>query len=287
MTISTDGGAFYKSAIIWLIASLFIKKRIVMLHEKGIAVTAQKNSFNRFLASQMLSKSSLVVTSAYLLSEFEGYATPKFVVSSGTPGTSFSRPDVTTQQFKPRLLFMSNLLVEKGVLVFINICKALADRHFDFTAVIVGKEADVSIRQLTALIQQYQLQHYVSIVGPKYDEDRDECLRNADLLIFPTFYKRETTPLVIQEAFKFGVIPIASSEGAIADMIDHKVDGFIIDPANIGCYCDKIILLSQNKALLNAFRAAGRKKFDTRFRLALFEENLTNVLDITLNNKPA
>ncbi|MGM9508327.1 glycosyltransferase family 4 protein [Larkinella sp. GY13] len=283
VTLSTDGIAFYKSALVWIIAAAFIKNRVIMLHEKGIETTAQKNGFNRLITKWMINGSNLIVTSKLLLAEFDSYTAKKYVVCSGTPGTSTVRNGSFTGKNVPELLYLSNLIVEKGILVFVDICAELTRRGFVYHANIIGKESDISIAELQVLIHERNLNRQVTLVGAKYNEEKDAYLRNADFLIFPTFYKRETTPLVIQEAFKFGLIPLSSPEGGIPDLIEDGVDGFVIDPEDVAQYCDKIMWLSAHHERLNAFRKAGQAKFDNRFSLPVFEKNMVSVLDSALN----
>jgi glycosyltransferase involved in cell wall biosynthesis len=283
VTLSTDGIAFYKSALVWMLAAAFIKNRVIMLHEKGIETTAQKNGLNRFITRWMINGSNLIVTSKLLLAEFDSYTAKKYVVCSGTPGNSTARNGDVMVGSAPKLLYLSNLIVEKGILVFIEICTELTRRRFVFHANIIGKESDVSMAELHTLIRERGLDRQVTLVGPKYNEEKDAYLQDSDFLIFPTFYKRETTPLVIQEAFKFGLVPISSPEGGIPDLIEDGVDGFVIDPEDVSQYCDKIMWLSAHHERLNAFRKAGQAKFDRRFSLPVFEKNMVSVLDSALN----
>ncbi|WP_185716136.1 glycosyltransferase family 4 protein [Larkinella knui] len=283
VTLSTDGIAFYKSALVWMIAAAFIKNRVVMLHEKGIETTAQKNKLNRLITRGMINGSNLIVTSKLLLAEFDSYTTKKYVVCSGTPGTSAVRTGDYTVESGPKLLFLSNLIIEKGILVFVSICAELTRRGFAYHADIIGNESDISMTELLTLIREKKLDYQITLVGPKYNDEKDAYLRASDFLIFPTFYKRETTPLVIQEAFKFGLIPVSSPEGGIPDLIEDGVDGFVINPDDVSQYCDKIMGLWANHERFNAFRKAGQAKFDNRFSLPVFEKNMVSVLDAALN----
>ncbi|MFD1140181.1 glycosyltransferase family 4 protein [Larkinella insperata] len=283
VTLSTDGIAFYKSALVWIMAATFIKRRMIMLHEKGIETTARKNAFNRLITRRMINSSDLIVTSKLLLQEFAGYTAKKYVVCSGTPGTSRIKDASFPAENGPKLLYLSNLIVEKGILVFIDICAELSRRGFYYQAVIVGKESDIAIEELQQLIREKNINDRVTLAGPKYNEEKEAYLLASDFLVFPTFYKRETTPLVIQEAFKFGLVPISSPEGGIPDLIEDGIDGFVIDPEDVQQYCDRIMELSANHDRLKAFRKAGQAKFDNRFSLPVFENNMVSVLEAALN----
>lgn len=254
-----------------------------MLHEKGIETTAQKNGFNRLITKCMINNSNLIVTSKLLLQEFDSYTAKKYVVCSGTPGVSRTRYSSFVVGSGPRLLYLSNLIIEKGILVFIDICAELSKRNFAYQAVIIGKESDISMNELQQLIHSKHIDHQVTLAGPKYNEEKEDYLLESDFLVFPTFYKRETTPLVIQEAFKFGLVPISSPEGGIPDLIEDGVDGFVIKPEDVQQYCDKIMELSANQERLKAFRKAGQTKFNDRFSLPVFERNMVSVLDAALN----
>ena len=71
----------------------------------------------------------------------------------------------------------------------------------------------------------------VSLEPPMFDsKDLTEAYLWADALLLPSRW--EGAPLVIPECQQLGAIPLATRVGAVAELIDDGVDGFLIDDVN-------------------------------------------------------
>ena len=90
-----------------------------------------------------------------------------------------------------------------------------------------------------------------------YNKDKAALFKSTDILIFPSQYKSETTPMVIDESINFQVVPIAYNIGSIKDQLEGvklTVSNFILLKkklkqvvSNYVNYQKKIILLKSKK----------------------------------------
>ena len=124
-----------------------------------------------------------------------------------------------------RALFAGRLDAQKGVERLLALVKAGQDRGLSLSWRIIGSE----------LINASGRQRWKSAFGalgiqvedPIYDPVKlSEAYRDADILIMTSRW--EGAPLAIIEAQRFGCVPLATGVGAVAELIDDGVDGFVI-----------------------------------------------------------
>jgi glycosyltransferase involved in cell wall biosynthesis len=68
----------------------------------------------------------------------------------------------------------------------------------------------------------------------------------------------ETGPLVVLEAFAAGVPVIGSRLGGIAELVDHGIDGLLVETESVPAWTDVLAQLLQDADLLPRLRAGIR-----------------------------
>lgn len=89
--------------------------------------------------------------------------------------------------------------------------------------------------------------------------DIKEEIRNCHLLLAPMHLNG--TPRSVFEAGVYGIPSILSLYHKIDDLVEDGVNGFIIQEKNVSELIDKIILLEQDRALLESMGRAAANKF--------------------------
>ena len=117
------------------------------------------------------------------------------------------------------ILFLSNMMKEKGVWTLVDACKILIDKGYNFNCILVGKWSDITEIEFNKTINKYSLDKYITAVGGKYGSEKDYYWNSTDLFVFPTFYSNECFPLVLLEAMQKHKACISTYEGAISDII--------------------------------------------------------------------
>ncbi|HDK8729417.1 TPA: glycosyltransferase family 4 protein, partial [Escherichia coli] len=119
--------------------------------------------------------------------------------------------------------YLSNVTVNKGIDVFINICEELISRNLKICPKIAGPLNDSKSQKIIDdFCAKYE---YVKYFGPVYGEDKTRFLNDLDVFIFPSRYYNEAEPLVVYEAAASGNYVIGSEVGSMKEAI-QKVHGF-------------------------------------------------------------
>ena len=148
-------------------------------------------------------------------------------------------------------LFLSNLLNEKGIWDFLEAMVYLKDAGREFSACVVGADADVTVEDVSAFLIEKKLTEFVSVLGPVYGQQKEEIIGNCKTLVFPTFYHYECMPLVVIEAMRHGLAIVSTSEGALTDLVVDEVNGNIVpskDPLTLFTRLDALIGSPQKMA---------------------------------------
>lgn len=125
-----------------------------------------------------------------------------------------------------RLLYMGKFTSEKGIFDLIRALEPLADKYQGYLQLTVAGSGDSEA--VIALIDELKLDRTVRFMGYVESKDKDRLLRLSDVLVLPSY--REGMPVGILEAGVYNMACIATSVGAIPDVIEHGVNGYLVDP---------------------------------------------------------
>jgi glycosyltransferase involved in cell wall biosynthesis len=121
---------------------------------------------------------------------------------------------------------LANLCIEKGVGIFIDVCRELQALDVEFSAQIAGPFADENSRVI--VMQAVEDIPQINYMGALYAERKSAFYDSIDCFIFPSMYKNEAEPLVLYEAALSGGYLIGSRRGCMQDVID-RLSGISID----------------------------------------------------------
>lgn len=272
-------GGFYKDYLIILILKLFKKKRIYHLHNKGVG-KRQKNLLSNILYKSFFKNAKIILLSEKLYYDVSEFVDKKdvYICPNGIKDEFSTNKNPSNRNKQIQILFLSNLIESKGVYVLLDACKMLLDKKIDFYCRFVGGEGDISSQCFNKKILELSLENNVTYLGKKYNSDKREVFINSDVFVFPTFYHNETFGLVNVEAMMYHLPIISTDEGAITDIVINDQNGYIIEKENSDMLFEKLELLIHNEKLRIDMGNHGRKRFEEKFSLKVFESQLLSVL---------
>jgi glycosyltransferase involved in cell wall biosynthesis len=177
----------------------------------------------------------------------------------------------------PRVLFLSNLLVDKGPLVLADALAELARRGLRFEATFAGEPS----REISAQVLRDALDGRAQYVGAVGDAAKRELLRYHDIFAYPS--ARDAFPLAVIEAMSAGLAIVASDVGAISEITgDAALLVAPNDPRTLADALAQLITLPSVRAELGR---AARERYLARFTLASFEAALVDAINAALSTR--
>lgn len=286
MSLTSTGLGLYKDVLVIVLLKLFGKKIVYHFHNKGIRESGRK-WYNHILYKFIFNKAYCILLSPLLIYDIEHYVNKErvFFCANGIPEINPSSvpTNLMFDKSKFQLLFLSNMMYEKGVLELLEACSLLKKEDFDFKCNFVGAWANISEKEFNYHVQQFGLEQQVVYHGKKFGEEKNNFFKKADLFVFPTFYHFECFPLVLLEAMQFGLPIISTREGAIPEIVAEGKTGFLIPQKDGKALAEAVAKLINNIPLAEQMGACARQRYEKLYSLNSFEKKLSMNLQKIIN----
>ena len=203
---------------------------VLYMHTDGFRSLARRGRVWSRLVRGMLRRADTIVCLSATLEDdvrpwVSGHVVRSIPNATAAPPVSLASP---SPRERPTVLYLSNLIPEKGADEFVRIAVELLNSGVDADFPIVGATADQEFSDtLRSEIDRSGYSKRIKLLGPLYGHKKWETLATADLLLFPSTYRYEAQPMVIIEAFSVGVPVAAYSIGGIGDLVTDDRDGVV------------------------------------------------------------
>ena len=229
----------------------------------------------------------------YLSSLLPKKAAPRIhVIYNGLDLSPFT-PDPGKRDGSPlRVLAVGRLVEQKGFRYLLRACRILKDSGCNFTCEIVGgpydPEETVTWLELRRLHTDLRLESCVRFCGAQPFSAVLAAYRRCDIFVLPCVRARDgahdITPNALIEAMAMALPVVATTTGAIPEIVDHGLDGLLVTPNDEGALAEALRGLLHDPARRHTFGQAARRKVEQRFdivrnverRVALFQGPFSN-----------
>lgn len=174
-----------------------------------------------------------------------------------------------------QLLFFGICLREKGIFDVIKVLGCLETKFRDegiairMTLKIAGDFASeverLELMEALADFRKSQFFSEIQIVGFVAGKAKDALLRESDLLVFPTYYSGEATPVVLIEALAYGMEVVTTNWRDVHKMLPVGMRE-AIQPGDIFGLCDSVMRRVRNPDPENARNYFLKNYSENRFR---------------------
>lgn len=277
LALTTTGVAFYRDVLLVGLLRLFRVKRLYHLHNKGVG-RIQNSKISVFFLSFVFKGADVILLSKYLYSDIQNYVQERniHICPNGIP--EIEKKKLKTKNSEQiNILFLSNLIASKGVYELLEVCSLLKISGYSFFCDFIGSEGDINRLQFDEEVKRLDIQDVVKYHGPKYGTEKQKFYYEADMFIHPTM--NDCFPLVILEAMQFSIPVISTFEGGIPDIVVNNTTGLLVQPGNTDELYDKVKLLLLDKDLRDKMGVEGRFRYENKFTIEIFEQNICSILN--------
>jgi glycosyltransferase involved in cell wall biosynthesis len=252
--------------------------RATMIQKNGKICTSPNIAckFYEFIKKNLAQSPDLVIApSDYILNSHKKHGffkkAPFKKVSLGItlPDNIFCRKPTDTVH----ILYVGQIVKHKGVALLIKAFRQIESDHMILH--IVGKGPDFNACQQLASGDKRILFHgFVSA------EQLDQIYRSAHFLVIPSLWP-DNSPLVIYEAFSYGLPVIGSRIGGIPELIINGKNGFLVEPGNVfelAAAMNALITNPSRMAVLSEYARDSAEPFSMENHIVFLRRLYTELL---------
>jgi len=167
-----------------------------------------------------------------------------------------ARSDLQIIKDQQIITFVGTLRPVKGVKYLIRAMDIVVRRKADIRLILIGDGPDR--HELEGMTKDLILGNQITFIGKVPHEKVPEFMVASDIFILPSL--SEGLPGVIIEAFAAAIPIVATSVGALPEIIREGENGFLVEPKNPEQLAEKILLLLGNSELRNKFSENNKLK---------------------------
>ncbi len=239
--------------------------------QKRMTRWAFRRDINNFYAIRVLSLSI-----GERLRDF-GFKNKVAIIDNGVSAPVFQKRKKAMIRQPIQLLYLGAISESKGFYRVLELMRELYRLNIHFSLNVVGEWTSSAFRQEAFdYIAEKRLMPYIQFLGLKLDEEKWRIIKSSHLLLHFTDWDGQ--PLTIIEAMAMGVPTIATPVGAIPEMIEHNVDGFLIDRVD-----QSIAIMSElltNRLDYDALSLTARRTYERRFTVEMYAEKIRKLVTV-------
>jgi len=178
-----------------------------------------------------------------------------------------------------KILYVSRLENRKGTLAFLQSLPLIFQQYKNIKVDIIGSDrAHAPGKQK---FEPYFNDNYPNLKGVVTfhgfvdDEKMESFYKGADLFVVPSVY--ESFGLIYVEAMMYGLPSITTIGGGIPEVVTDGHDGLLTKINDSKDIAQKVVLLIENKALMNQMALQARQSFEEKFEYQIMAKNTESI----------
>lgn len=168
-------------------------------------------------------------------------------------------PDLSGTEKKKQILFLGEIGKRKGCYDIPEIYGRVLEKGERLPLIMAG---DGELAEVKKLFEDRDLQKDISFPGWVRGADKDKCLKESGIFLFPSYY--EGMPMAVLEAMAYGMAIVTTRVGGIPHLLEDGVNGYLCEPGDIEGLSKRLLELSKD--------GDERRKMGERARQKAIEE---------------
>jgi len=281
----TPGQTFFgvvKYSLFIYFAKLLRKTIIIHIHGNGLSnIYDSSSSWKKLIMKSILKKADKGIV---LSESLKGNMTPFiedeniFILYNFVEDLLFENSDEHIfHDDHLRILYLSNLMPEKGIFDLLDALKKLEKKNIKFTAQIAGA---IDKEHKTEILQKIEnLSENVEYLGVVKGKEKKKAFMDSNIFVFPTYYPMEGQPIAILEAMGTGNIILTTNHAGIKDIIADSKNGYFIEKNSPESILEKLLDISNNISIYKNIYDNNRYEAQEKYTVKKFINNFVKILE--------
>ena len=287
--IGRDRPGFLRDALMLLAARLVGCRVVVHFHSRDFVSSfydREPGWMRAIIRAALGGRTHAIVLGQNRRWDFDGLLSPErvYVLPNGVADVG---PGAPAGERTPEVLFLSLLRREKGLFDVLEAAAQIVARRPDTHFTFAGAWYRPSERhEAERFVSERGLGKAVAFVGPASGEGKNDLLRRAAVLAFPSRYASEAHPLVLLEALSAGTPCVVTAIGAIPEIVADGAVGRLIPEGDTHALVEALDLLLGDPDVRTRMGAAARRRYLESFTKEVFGARLVKIVDAVANDDP-
>lgn len=183
----------------------------------------------------------------------------------------------TRNHEKITVLFLGNYVKTKGVLEALYAAPEVCAKNKDVVFAFAGEWRDEESKKLFEDFVSQNPDLPIINHGPVKGDKKFKIFSDADIFVFPTYYRNEGHPWVTVEAMAAGLPVISTDHAAISESVHDGENGYLVEKKNVNQLAEKISILAADKSLRDKMGAESRRIYLDNLTEEKMVERMGNV----------
>ncbi len=198
---------------------------------------------------------------------FLDYGLIKKEITAVLPGSGVNINELIYNEVNKKssftFLMLARVLFDKGIQEYIDACKLLKAKKYEFEAQLAGSIDEISTMGVPkSTISEWHKKGIINYLGEV--KNVSELIISCQCVVLPSY--REGTPKSLLEAGAIGRPIIATNVPGCRDVVIHNENGYLCDvksPNSLADMMEKMLLADENT--LKSFGERSRKLIEEKF----------------------
>ena len=276
----TPGQTFYgvlKYSLVILFSKILNKKLMVHVHGNRLVdeyeeLKGVKKNIFKFLLSKT---DKGIVLSDSLKRNMTSFIPEKSIFVLPNFAQDYLVCEIENKNYNTlRLVYLSNLMIEKGILDVLDALVILEEKGIKYEAQIAG---NVDFKNKDLIEQKIKKLKNTKYVGVVTGKKKSKLLSWANVFLLPTYYKMEGQPISIIEAMASGCVIMTTPHAGIPDIIKENEHGFFVKKMNPESIVSTLSKLTSS--VMCKIGSNNQLYFKKNFTINIFKINFIKILE--------
>lgn len=179
------------------------------------------------------------------------------------------------------ILFLSRLIVEKGLYELLDAFEELVESYIHVRLIIAGDGPEFD--KLKSVVETRGLRENVQFTGFIRNQKKVEIMAKANVFVLPT-YHGEGCPVSLLEAMAAGLPVISSRVGAIPEIVENYRNGILLETVSKAQILKSLRFCLNNSSFLSKAGENNYKKAWGNYEASVVTGRMENVYAQIANN---
>tara|TARA_R110002050_G_C8963043_1_gene514760 strand:- start:3396 stop:4487 length:1092 start_codon:yes stop_codon:yes gene_type:complete len=280
----TPGQTFYgvtKYLLFFLFSWCFGKEIIFHVHGNHLAKEySDLTGIKKWLFHFVLSKSKKgIVLSESLMDNISPFVAENgrfYLFNFAQDWSGYEAKNVEIEKKGLRIVFLSNLMKEKGINDLLNALIQLEKSGIKYEARIAG---NIDAENESQVMDKLKELNNTSFIGVVKGQAKFELLEWANTFVLPTYYKMEGQPISILEAMAAKCVIVTTKHAGIPDIIQESKNGLFVEKQNSDSIYSVFRKLNKYPIKYNEIAMNNRVEYLEKYTVAVFGKQLLKILN--------